>query len=299
MTRKILVTGASGFVGGSVLAQAPADWTIHACSRSPLAGARPDVIHHALDLGDKEAVAKLVGEIAPDAILHIAAIANIDYAEANQAEAVAVNTETPGRLAALAERVGARFIFCSTDNVFDGESGNYNEDAMVSPVNFYGRTKVAAEVLVHEALENHVIARIALVIGMPILGSGNSFLVKMIENLRSGREIQIPENEIRSPIDVVTLGRSLVELVDHEFRGTMHLAGSTRLNRCEMARRVAHLVGASPDQIVPTDSNALADRAPRPNDVSLDNTLAKETLKTPMRELDEALDMIFKVGQDR
>jgi dTDP-4-dehydrorhamnose reductase len=295
MTRKILVTGASGFVGGSVLHHAPADWAIHACSRSPLAGARSDVFHHALDLGDKVAVAELVAEIQPDAILHIAAIANIDYAEANQAEAVAVNTETPGRLAALAERVGARFIFCSTDNVFDGVEGNYDEDAMVSPVNFYGRTKVAAEVLVHEALENHVIARVALVIGMPIMGSGNSFLIKMEESLREGKEIQIPENEVRSPVDVITLGKSLLELAANDFTGTINLAGSTRLNRFDMAKRIAAKLGYSESLVIPTNSNALEGRAPRPNDVSLDNALAKETLKTPMRDLDEALDMIFKV----
>ena len=161
-------------------------------------------------------------------------------------------------------------------------------------MNFYGRTKVAAEVLAHEALENCVIARVALVIGLPILGSGNSFLIKMEENLREGKEIQIPENEVRSPVDVITLGKSLLELANNDFTGTINLAGSTCLNRFDMAKRIAAKLGYSESLVIPTNSNALEGRAPRPNDVSLDNALAKETLKTPMRDLDEALDMIFK-----
>lgn len=293
MSKKVLVTGASGFVGGSVLHHAPADWVMHACSRSPLAGVPANVVHHAFDLADKAKTADVVATIKPDAIIHIAAIANIDYAEANQEETALVNTETTGRLAHLAAEHGARFLFCSTDNVFDGVDGFYSEDALVSPVNFYGRTKVAAEVLAHEALENSVIVRVALVIGMPIMGSGNSFLVKMEENLREGREIQIPENEVRSPVDVITLGKSLLELAGNDFTGTINLAGSTCLNRYEMAKQIARKLGHSEDLVVPTDSNAMAGRAPRPNNVSLDNALAKETLRTPMRDLDEALDMIF------
>lgn len=293
MSKKILVTGASGFVGGSVLHHAPADWAVHACSRSPIAGAPANVTHHAFDLADKAKTAEVIAAVKPDVILHIAAIANIDYSEANQAETASVNTETTGRLARLAAEHGARFIFCSTDNVFDGVDGFYNEDALVSPVNFYGRTKVAAEVLAHEALENCVIARVALVIGLPILGSGNSFLIKMEENLREGKEIQIPENEVRSPVDVITLGKCLLELANNDFTGTINLAGSTCLNRFDMAKRIAAKLGYSESLVIPTNSNALEGRAPRPNDVSLDNALAKDTLKTPMRDLDEALDMIF------
>lgn len=293
MAKTVLVTGASGFVGGSVLHHAPADWTMHTCSRSPLPQPLANVVHHAMDICDRAATADLVAAVKPDTILHIAAIANIDYSEAHQAEAAAINTESTGRLAALAARHGARFVFCSTDNVFDGQDGLYSESAPVNPVNFYGRTKVAAEVLVHEALEDHAIARVALVIGLPLGGAGNSFLAKMEASLRQGDEIHIPENEVRSPVDVITLGKSLVELAGNDFRGVINLAGSTRLNRCDMARQIARKLGCSEDLVVPINSNDFEGRAPRPDDVSLDNALARDVLKTPMCDLDRALSLIF------
>lgn len=293
MIKKILVTGASGFVGGSVLNFAPAEWTIHACSRSSLPRVPANAVHHQFDLSNVAQTEEVVASVKPDAIVHIAAIANIDYSEENQQEAAAVNTETTGRLAALAADHGARFIFCSTDNVFDGTEGHYGEDALVSPVNFYGRTKVAAEVLVHDALEDAVIVRVALVIGLPILGSGNSFLIKMEESLREGKAIKIPENEVRSPVDVITLGKALLELAGSDFCGVINLAGSTSLNRFDMAKQIARKLGYSEDLVIPINSNALAGRAPRPDNVSLDNGLSREVLKTPMRTLDEALDDIF------
>jgi len=293
MSKRILVTGASGFVGGSVLHFAPSEWTIHACSRGALPNTPANVVHHAFDLADAARTAAVVAEVKPDTIIHIAAIANIDYSEEHPAEATAVNTETTGRLAHLAKEQGARFVFCSTDNVFDGKEGFYKEEDPVCPVNFYGGTKVEAEVAVQSTLEDHVIARIALVIGMPIMGSGNSFLIKMEENLRTGKEIQIPENETRSPIDVVTLGKSLLELAGNDFRGVINLAGSTCLNRYAMAKTIAAKLGHSEDLVIPINSNALSGRAPRPDDVSLDNGLARNILETPMKTLDESLDTIF------
>jgi len=130
--------------------------------------------------------------------------------------------------------------------------------------------------------------------GLPVLGAGNSFLAKMIGSLRRGEKVKFPANEIRTPIDVITLGKTLLELAASDFSGVIHLAGSTRINRYQMACLLAQQFGFSEDAVIPTDSNAMEGRAPRPNDASLDNTKAKNTLQTPMQSLMDGLQLVKK-----
>ena len=148
-----------------------------------------------------------------------------------------------------------------------------------------------AEEVVRKCVAQSVVARLSLVMGLPVLGAGNSFLAKMLMDFKAGQEVHVPENEIRTPIDVITLGQALLELAANDFSGTLHLAGSTRLNRYDMACRIAKRLDYSQSLVVATDSNTMEGRAPRPKDASLDNSKACNVLDTPMQNLIDGLDL--------
>jgi len=285
---KVLITGFNGFVAGSLLVQAPANWELHGVGRSEA----PDsskAVYHRLDLLDAARLDRLVRDLRPDAVIHAAAIANIDLCEREPAMADAVNTGITERLAALCQEISARLVFCSTDTVFDGKRGCYTESDTPIAVNYYAKTKIRAEAAVLAADKRNVVARLALVMGMPMMGSGNSFLADMLGKLKRGETLQFADNEIRTPIDVVTLGAALNELASDAFGGIIHLAGNTRINRYEMARRIALQTGFPEAKIQAINSNALAGRAPRPDDASLDNSLARSILRTPLLSLEDGL----------
>lgn len=294
MTRRLLVTGYGGFVASSVVWQAAADTEVHAVSRRRIAPASDHAVYHNLDLLDASAVAPLFKTIQPDAVIHCAAIADIDYCETHRDEAEAVNVGVTKTLARLCAETGARLIHCSTDTVFDGIKGRYTEDDAPGPLNFYAETKARVEGMVRELAANHVIARLSLVMGLPLSGGGNSFLAKMIDALEKGATVKMPANEIRTPVDVITVGAALLELAFHKLTGIIHLAGNTRLNRYEMGRVIARRLGFAEELIAPVDSNAMPGRAPRPNDASLDNALARQTLTTPMLSLEDGLDLVLR-----
>jgi dTDP-4-dehydrorhamnose reductase len=293
MPRKLLVTGYGGFVAGSVVRHAIAEWSVTAISRSKVSGGPANVDNPRFDLRQYDVLNKLFARLRPTAVVHTAAIANIDYCESHRDEAEDVNVNVTKRLAELCREHNSRLVFCSTDTVFDGKSGRYNEKHVPIPVNFYAETKVRAENAVSEILSNAIIARLALVMGLPLIGGGNSFLARMVADFDAGKPVQMAENEIRTPVDVVTLGRALVELAGNDFTGILHLAGNTRLNRFEMAQRVATRLGYSTELVKPIHSNALPGRAPRPDDASLDNSLARRQLTTPMLDFDDALDLVL------
>lgn len=288
---KLLVTGLNGFVAGSVVAQARKKWEVHGVDVTESIGLPDEIQAYQLNLLDKEKVADLFGRLRPEALIHTAAMANIDVCENNREMAWMVNVGITETLAQLCVKYGTKMIVCSTDSVFDGIKGSYSEKDLPNAVNFYAETKVAAEKMVLSASPRNIVARLALVMGLPVMGKGNSFLADTIEKLTKGEKVKFPENEIRTPIDVVTLGAALGELAGLNFGGIVHLSGNTRINRYEMAIVIAKALGFDPSLIESTDSNAMKGRAPRPNDASMDNRLAKSLLKTPFCTLEQGLNL--------
>ena len=286
---KLLITGLNGFVAGSIIAHARKKWEIHGVDITPAFGLPADVQAHQLDLTDEEKVAALFDLIKPDAVIHTAAMANIDVCENNQELAWKINVGVTETIARLSLEYGVKMIVCSTDTVFDGVKGYYSEEDQPQAVNFYAKTKIEAEKIVLGASPKNIVARLSLVMGMPVMGKGNSFLADMIEKLGKGETVKFPANEIRTPIDVVTLGSALAELAGSSYAGIVHLSGNTRINRYQMAIQIAETLGYSPSLVEGTDSNALVGRAPRPNDASMVNQLAKHIISTPFCTLAEGL----------
>jgi len=291
---KLLITGSNGFVAGSVITHAQNHWEVHGIARSALPADHGNVHYHLLDLLDEEKLTELFHKIKPDVVIHAAAIANIDFCEKNKSIAEEINVGVTKSIARLCKEADIKMIHCSTDTVFDGVKGYYTEDDLPNPVNYYAETKVKSEEIVLSSSKKNVVARLALVMGLLSREKGNSFLFDLIEKLKNDEQVKFAENEIRTPVDVITLGAALVELADNNFSGIIHLAGNTRIDRFNMAKQIAIDMNFSSDLIMSTNSNSIPDRAPRPNDASLNNGKAKQILKTPMRSLQEGLALIMK-----
>jgi len=293
----LILTGAHGFVAGSVLAQSRHQWQVHAVSRGEPLAARDGLQWHTCDPQRPAQLAQLFHEARPQAVIHTAAAADIDFCQAHPEAARAANVEFTRTVVDLCGDTGARLVFCSTDTLFDGEHAPYSEDATPGPVNFYAQTKVEAEQLVARLGSQAVIARLSLVVGLPLLGAGNSFLVRMIAALKDGKTVSVSEREVRTPVDVITLGRALLELAARNHHGIFHLAGSSRVSRFEMAQKIALCFGLPQSLVIPQDALNAPDRAPRPRDVSLNNGKASALLETPMRTLDEGLSLIRQTAK--
>lgn len=297
MSKRLLLTGAGGFVAGSIIAQAGDAWEVHAVSRKPALAERAGLAWHMIDPLAEGPLENLARELRPAAMMHTAAIAGIDYCQNHRAEADLVNTTFAARMVRAAEELDCKLVHLSTDNVFDGTRGLYTEEDPPAPVNYYGQTKMAADVAVQATTIPWVIARVSLVMGLPVLGEGNSFLSRMMAVLEKGERLGVPADEIRSPVDVVTLGQSLLELAANDFTGIINMAGDEVVDRCEMVRRIARTLGCSPDLVFANDPTEIPGRAPRPVDVSLSNALAKKVLQTPTAGIAEGMKRILRLRE--
>jgi len=299
--RRLMLTGYGGFVAGSVAWQAVRSgaWDVYALSLIEAPGQRERFRCIQFDLTDATQLRKVFEEVRPEAVIHTAALADIDFCQNNQADAERINVGVTRELARRCGESGAKMILCSTDTVFDGRKGLYTEEDAPNALNFYADTKIRAEKIVRENVERAVVSRLSLVMGLPVLGAGNSFLAKMFNALKQGESVKFPANEIRTPVDVITVGRAFLEMAAGDFVGTIHLGGSTRLDRYEMACLIAEKLDYSRDLVIATDSNAMPGRAPRPNDASLDNRKAQRVLDTPMQTLMDALTLVLQSKKEQ
>jgi dTDP-4-dehydrorhamnose reductase len=283
----LLVTGASGLVGSHVVARARVGWQVHGIYlRHPVS--LEGVHWHRLDLTDAEEVAALVRSLAPRAIVHAAAMTNVDQAEIERPAAEAANVLATRYLAQVAEAVNARMVYVSSDMVLDGERSWYKESDPARPINFYGETKLAGEQEVKEVCSHWVVARTALIYGRPIFGT-NSASEWLLEALRAGQTVKLFHDQYRTPIWVDTLAEALLELCELDWTGLVHLGGPERLSRLEFGQKVCRAFAFPETLLQPVSMDSVGAIAARPRDASLDTTLARTLLSTPLLDCDTAL----------
>ena len=200
---KALITGAHGQLGRALIASAPAGMTLIAHD------------YDTLDIVDPQAVDELVTRERPNLILNAAAHTAVDRAESEEAQARAINATGAGHLAAAARAVRARLVHVSTDFVFDGRAGvPYAPGAATNPLSAYGRTKLAGEQAVGDAL----IVRTAWVYA-PI---GNNFVRTMLRLMAERDEVRVVADQIGTPTWAPDLAAALWALAGQAATGIWH-----------------------------------------------------------------------------
>jgi dTDP-4-dehydrorhamnose reductase len=223
-----------------------------------------------LDVRDAADVSGLIERLRPDAIVHAAALTDVDACERAPALAHACNVEPVRSAARAAHRVGARYCLVSSAYVFDGESRwPYREDDLPQPINVYGRTKLAAEDEARERLGDAAL----IVRTMAVYGpdpQGKNVLARIERALAEGAPIRAAADEAGNPTFGPDLADALVHLLERGELGTWHVAGpEVGLSRIALARTIVESLGGAPEAVIPVTRASAPERAPRPKDGSL------------------------------
>jgi dTDP-4-dehydrorhamnose reductase len=246
-----LVTGATGQVGSDVttlLRAAHAD--VIACDRS------------ALDVGDGDAITRVLTEAAPTIVLNCAAYTAVDDAETHEQTASLVNAEGPGRIARWCAAHDARLIHISTDYVFSGTAQTpYEIDHPLDPRSAYGRTKAAGERAILAAGGDCHIVRTAWVYG----AAGKNFVRTIAERARAGEALRVVDDQHGSPTWSLHLAGGLTALAVADVApGVWHCTGGGETTWYGLATAVVEELGLDPSLVTPTTTDTLARPAPRP-----------------------------------
>ncbi|MHC1728775.1 MAG: NAD(P)-dependent oxidoreductase [Syntrophobacteraceae bacterium] len=265
--KKLLITGASGFLGWNLCSLAQREWNVIGTAFRNEASI-PGVTLRRVDLTRFSEVKKSVLEISPDAVIHTAGASSVNFCQLNPADSYKINVEATGNLAGLCADLAVPFVFTSSDMVFDGLNPPYSEDDPVCPINTYGEQKAEAEERVLEKCPEAAVCRIALIYG------NGGFLRSWAGEMKRGTDLRLFDDEFRTPVSAGDASRGLL-LALSRAGGLLHLAGADRISRFHFGLLLKEIIGAQA-RIIPCSRESLPMPAPRPADVSLDGTRAFE-----------------------
>lgn len=263
---RLLITGATGLLGSNLIWEAAESYEVIGWSRSCTAmpsGCAMDRV----DLANADITTRRLHERCPDVIVHCAAMTDVERCEREPDVARVMNVDATRILAQWCELQGARFVFVSTDSVFDGRCGNYSEENRPAPVNEYARTKLAAEAAVTDCLPDALILRTNFY--------GRNFRQKlslaewMLKKLARRERLPAFANVRFNPLLASHLGRIILDLIAHGATGVFHAAAKNECSKYEFALLIAGIFGLGADEVMAASVDDFGFAAQRPKNTTL------------------------------
>lgn len=264
--KKLLITGASGFLGYHLMRVAAPQYELVGISHAHLIGFN-QVLAVKADITNYIEIGNLFEDIEPDAVIHAAAKSDANYCEQHKEISYAVNVDAARNLAGICSDYKIPFAFTSTDLVFDGKKGMYQEQDEKNPLSVYGEQKSMAEDEVLKIYPDTNVFRLPLLFGYPNASAGN-YLHKLMQQVKHGEPVNLFFDEYRSICSARSISEGILRLM-FESHGTTHLAGRQKLSRYDFGLLAADAFSMDKNLLNSCSQKDVKMAAPRPADVSL------------------------------
>lgn len=265
--KKLLVTGSNGLLGQKIIYRALElnVFEIHASARGQnrLIGQK-GYAYHNLDIGDPENVNEVFELVKPDIVIHTAAMTNVDACETDRDACLRNNVHAVEYIVNACNKHGAHLIHVSTDFVFDGLEGPYDETAKPNPVSYYGWSKAEAERIVIEKSNSWAILRTMLVYGVVDHASRSNIVLWAKGALAKGDQMNVVDDQFRMPTLAEDLAEGCLLAATKHASGIFNISGKDFMSIIELVKRVAAFYGFSDACINPVSSSTLNQPAKRP-----------------------------------
>ena len=275
MNKKTLITGVNGMLGSFVvqrLLQTPG-LDVYGAGKSDSNSCLDQGHYFKLDLLDLEGLGKLLDKLSPDIIVHCAAEVNLEICENDHVYADRIHRDVTTVLSSC-DPLKTRMIYISTDSVFDGIKGNYNEQDEVLPLNYYALSKFHGEETVRKRKENYVILR-TNIYGFK-KNNGNSLFEWIAKKLSAGESITGFDDLIFNPLYIGQLAKVIGDLIASDYSGTLNAGCDEFVSKYQFAVDIADEFGWDSSLIAKGNSDMFPAKLTRPKNTTLNTNKLKE-----------------------
>lgn len=265
--KTVLVTGSNGLLGQKLTEKILRDGGVNLVATSKGANRYPvktGYQYASMDILNPDEVRTVIEKYQPDAIIHTAAMTNVDTCHEQRVLAYQLNVEAVATLVKLCEEHHIRFIHLSTDFIFDGENGPYEELATPNPVSYYGETKLKAEELIKNSSAKWAILRTILVYGIVSDMSRSNIVLWAKGALAKAEPLNVVNDQFRMPTLAEDLANACLLAIEHNAEGVYHISGKDMMSVVELVKRVAEYYNFDQSLINEISSASLNQAAKRP-----------------------------------
>src|SRR5687768_11452213 len=293
---KILVTGSNGLLGQKLtdLLQELPGIQLIATARGQSAVPITQGQYFTMDITNPTEVENVLTLTRPDVIIHTAAMTQVDQCEAQREACWRVNVTAVENLVKTANKINAHFVHVSTDFIFDGSHGPLDENAIPSPVNYYGESKLAAEKSVMTNAQSWCIVRTVLVYGITADLSRSNIVIWVKNSLTEGKSIQVVNDQWRTPTLAEDLARGCYLAAKKRARGIYNISGKDFMSPYDIAIRTAEYFKLDKSLIRATDSTKFVQPAKRPLKTGFIIDKARKELGYEPHSFEEGLQLLAK-----
>jgi dTDP-4-dehydrorhamnose reductase len=240
------------------------------------------------DITDVDQVRQAVA--GADMIINCAAYTNVDGSESQAELAYQVNAEAVGRLGTIARKADKWVLHISTDFVFDGSGDKpYAETDNPSPINTYGKTKLAGEQLLARSGCEYCIVRVQWTYG----SAGNNFVTKLIQRAKSQQTLKVVDDQTGSPTSTIEVAKVICKLLQKKPEGIYHFASSGYVTRYGMAEFILEKLPMN-IELLPCKTSDFPSPATRPLNSRFDCSKITRLLDEPIRRWQDPLELFLR-----
>jgi dTDP-4-dehydrorhamnose reductase len=265
--KKILVTGSNGLLGQKLIEKLVKIENVEVVATAKGENRLPFSENYkfiSLDITKKEEVETVFDAEKPHLVIHTAAMTNVDQCETEKDACWDLNVKAVEYLLEASKEHSSFFVHLSTDFIFDGKAGPYNENAEANPLSFYGWSKYAAEKLVINSDVKWAIARTVLVYGIAHDMSRTNIILWVKNSLEQGKSINVVNDQWRTPTLAEDLADGCILIAQKEAQGIFNISGKDLLNPFQMAIMTADYFNLDKSLITEVDGTKFTQPAKRP-----------------------------------